>query len=96
MSELPIKAHRTSLGLLGRYQACAVRIWGLFPSDPLPDDDPAHFWIDRLESILDRELLAVKEPTDYSISGREIEGNEEKNSRSVSTERAAEAADSES
>jgi len=43
--------------LLQRYQACAIRIWKLFPHDPLPDDDPAHFWIERLESILDRGLI---------------------------------------
>lgn len=43
--------------LIERYQKCAERIWLLFPSDPLPDDDHAQLWVDRLESILARELL---------------------------------------
>ncbi len=43
--------------LIQRYQACVYKIWDLFPSDPLPEDDPAHFLIERLESILDRKLL---------------------------------------
>lgn len=50
----------TAPDLVGRYQECARRIWALFEFDPLPDDDPAHFWIDRLEVILDRELLMPK------------------------------------
>jgi hypothetical protein len=41
--------------------ACAQRIWGLFPSDPIPDDERAHFWIERLESILDHGLLVSSE-----------------------------------
>lgn len=47
--------------LIGRYQACALRIWNLFPSDPLPIGDPAQFWIERLEAVLDRDLLTTKE-----------------------------------
>ena len=47
--------------LAKRYQECARRIWHLFPFDPLPVDDPAHFWIERLESILDHDLLEGKQ-----------------------------------
>ncbi len=47
--------------LLDRYQQCARRIWQLFPEDPL-GDDPAHCWIERLEAILDRGLLAPSLP----------------------------------
>lgn len=43
--------------LVQRYEVCALRIWELFPTDPLSSDDPAQFWIERLESILDRGLL---------------------------------------
>ena len=60
-SFLPLEADRVP-DLVSRYQRCALRIWGLFPSDPLPVSDPAHFWVERLESILDRELLVAKEP----------------------------------
>lgn len=53
---LPPQADRVP-GLIGRYQACAQRIWELFPVDPLPIDDPAHFYLERLESILNRGFL---------------------------------------
>lgn len=52
----------TTIELLGRYQECTRRIWHLFPTDPLGDDCPAHFLIDRLEAILDQGLLAPKPP----------------------------------
>lgn len=57
---LPPNADRVP-NLIERYQRCALRIWNLFPSDPLPIDDPAQFWIERLESILNHELLLPKE-----------------------------------
>jgi hypothetical protein len=47
--------------LITRYERCALRIWELFPSDPLPPDDLAHFWIERLESMLNRGLLIARE-----------------------------------
>lgn len=56
-SFLPPEADRVP-NLVERYQQCALRIWKLFSSDPLSVDDPAHFWIERLESILDHNLLA--------------------------------------
>lgn len=46
--------------LVKRYQACTLRIWRLFPSDCLPADDQSHFWVERLESILDHGLLISK------------------------------------
>jgi hypothetical protein len=48
---------RYEVDVLRRYQRCAMRIWDLFEHDPLPHDDPAHFFLERLESILDRGLL---------------------------------------
>jgi len=50
--------------LIARYQQCVYRIWDLFPNDPLPDGDPAHFLCERLESILDRGLLVPKNDAD--------------------------------
>jgi hypothetical protein len=47
--------------LIARYQKCVYRILDLFGTrDPLPPNDPAHFLVERLESILDRGLLAPK------------------------------------
>jgi hypothetical protein len=46
-----------SPAILDRYRQCALRIWKLFPSDPL-DNHPAHFYIERLEALLDLGLLA--------------------------------------
>jgi len=43
--------------LIERYQRCAVQLWQLFPRDPLPADDPAQSWIERLEALLARGLL---------------------------------------
>jgi hypothetical protein len=48
--------------LIERYQRCAARIWEMFPADPLPNDDPAQGYIQRLESLLDRGLLAARQP----------------------------------
>jgi hypothetical protein len=42
---------------LARYQDIALRIWNLFPNDPLPSDDPAHLWHERIEALLNRDLL---------------------------------------
>ncbi len=46
--------------LIVRYQECVRRIWANFPDDPLPADDPAHFWIDRFEALLDRKLIYIR------------------------------------
>ncbi len=46
----------TSSSLVGKYQALALRIWKLFPEDPLPNCT-VHFWPERLEALLDRGLL---------------------------------------
>lgn len=50
-----------SADLIKRYQAVAIRIWEIFPSDPL-GDSPAHFWIERLEAIVDKGLLVPSAP----------------------------------
>jgi hypothetical protein len=52
------------MDLIKRYQACAYRIWELFPADPLPEEDMSHFMIERLESILNRGLLVPKSKID--------------------------------
>jgi hypothetical protein len=54
--------------LIERYQHCTQRLWQLFPRDPLPADDPAQGWIQRLEALLNRGLLAPLAPRPtYSI-----------------------------
>jgi hypothetical protein len=45
-----------------RYRVCAERIWRLFPLDPLPEDCPAQGWVERLEALLDRNLLQPRRP----------------------------------
>jgi hypothetical protein len=46
--------------LIERYQKCSLAIWSMFTSDPL-GDDPAHFWVERLESLIKRGLIGPKE-----------------------------------
>lgn len=53
-----------SADLINRYQAVAIRIWGLFPHDPLSENNPAQFYIERLEAILDEGLLAPAAASD--------------------------------
>ena len=48
--------------LIRRYQTCASRILGLFPKDPLAPEDPAHTYIERLESVLDHGWLTPTTP----------------------------------
>ncbi len=59
------------LRILKRYQRCAVRLWELFPTDPL-GDDPAHFYLERLEALLDRGLLAPQRSDYARIEGQEL------------------------
>lgn len=44
---------------VARYQACAQRLWAMFPQDPLPPDHPAQGWLERLEALLDHGMLGV-------------------------------------
>lgn len=48
--------------LIRRYSKCASRILGLFPNDPLALEDPAHTYIERLESVLDHGRLTMATP----------------------------------
>jgi len=43
--------------IIARYQRCVSRMLNLFDGDPLPPDDPAHFYIERFERVLDLGLL---------------------------------------
>jgi transcriptional regulator with XRE-family HTH domain len=43
---------------IDRYTRAAARVWSLFDSDPLGPDSKAESYIDRLEALLDRGLLA--------------------------------------
>jgi hypothetical protein len=43
--------------LLKRYRICAVKIWDMFPTDPL-GDSPTRFMCDRLEELIERGLIA--------------------------------------
>jgi len=52
--------------LKDRYMTCAKRIWALFPNDPLPAACAAQSWIERLEALLDRNLLR---PHKYKLHG---------------------------
>jgi hypothetical protein len=52
-------ARAVSSELVQRYQKCALRIFELFDTDPLPSKCKAHFYIERLEAILDAGLLKV-------------------------------------
>lgn len=45
--------------LLSRYQRVALRIWALFPADPLPPSEPAQTWVERMDALLDRQLLVA-------------------------------------
>lgn len=57
--------------VLDRYQRAFLRLWELFPSDPL-GDDPAHFYIERLEALLDKGLLVPR--TDNPTPEDEADG----------------------
>lgn len=43
--------------LVARYQACAQRLWAMFPRDPLPSNHPAQAWVERLEALLNHGML---------------------------------------
>lgn len=42
--------------ILERYQRCVSQLLNLFPSDPL-GDSPAHYYIERLEALIEKQLL---------------------------------------
>lgn len=44
-----------------RYQQCVSKLLTLFPFDPL-GESPAHFYIERLEALIDRKLLIPNLP----------------------------------
>lgn len=59
---------RTTVGK--RYGECALRIWKMFEKDPLPDGHKAHFYIERLEALLDLGLIGPKtkeSPEEYRV-----------------------------
>lgn len=62
--------------LLNRYQTCAAALWGMFGRDPLPNSDPAHFWIERLESLIARRRIAPVACAEEALRARiaELEG----------------------
>lgn len=52
-------------GCLDCYEGIFKRIWDLFDGDPLsafPECDKAQGWIERMEALLDHELLAPRAP----------------------------------
>lgn len=59
-STVRVKEMTPEDALLLRYQRCAERIWNLFDHDPLPNNDPAQGYVERLEALLSRDLLAPK------------------------------------
>ncbi len=46
--------------LIERYQACAMALWVMFEKDPLPEGDPAHGMLERLESLIKHNLLVPR------------------------------------
>ena len=42
---------------LSRYNKCVNKLWALFPEDPLGEDCSAHFLIERLEALIEKNLL---------------------------------------
>lgn len=59
-SVVKLKEITEEVALLLRYQRCVERLLGLFPHDPLPDACPAQSYVERLEALLDLNLLAPK------------------------------------
>jgi hypothetical protein len=53
---------QTEETLITRYQKVAAKLWAMFPSDPLPTDDPAQGWCERLESLIARGLIGPIRP----------------------------------
>jgi hypothetical protein len=56
-----------------RYLKCAQAIWRMFDKDPLPDDDPAHSCLERLEALIRLRLIGptpgvVPDPTSVATA----------------------------
>lgn len=58
--------------LVARYQACTMRLWEMFPRDPLPFDCVAQAWIERLEALLDHGLLQPVPPPGKAIKDGQL------------------------
>lgn len=43
---------------LKRYQQCVGRILAWFPNDPLPENNSAHFLVERLEALVSERLIS--------------------------------------
>jgi len=59
---LPTQSHDDEVALVERYQQCVSALLSMFESDPL-GDSPAHFYIERLEALIERKLIGPVQPT---------------------------------
>lgn len=60
-NRLPTENRQDEVKLVERYQQCVSKLLTLFPFDPL-GESTAHFYIERLEALIDRKLLIANLP----------------------------------
>jgi len=67
-NSLPTQSHDDEVALVERYQQCVSALLSMFESDPL-GDSPAHFYIERLEALIERKLIGpVKRQVDKVVA----------------------------
>ena len=70
---LPTQSHDDEVALVERYQQCVSALLSMFESDPL-GDSPAHFYIERLEALIERKLIGPVQPTVVKITASSTYG----------------------